>query len=276
MYIFSGSKVIAEYASGAAANSPTTEYVYAGSQLLANLDAAGNPTYHYPDHLSTRIEADNTISSTHTFTRSYGHLPFGETWYENGPPDKWNFTSYESDGESGLQYADLRYQSPVLGRFISPDREAGSSTDPQSLNRYSYALNDPGRLVDPFGAYLGVPSGCYALGDPSKGEPQVICPIDTIFVFPLTIFGTGEGTGTSTDTIAQRLKQLLNLLDPKCLQFLNGKGGPESAQQFITDMLKYHDQDSSWGFGVATMPPKQNNDGSMSIKNAVSNGFIVG
>ncbi len=34
VYIFSGSKVVAEYAAGAAAGSPSTEYIYSGAQLL--------------------------------------------------------------------------------------------------------------------------------------------------------------------------------------------------------------------------------------------------
>jgi hypothetical protein len=37
LYIFSGTKVIAEYASGAAPSSPSKEYIYAGSQLLATI-----------------------------------------------------------------------------------------------------------------------------------------------------------------------------------------------------------------------------------------------
>ncbi len=36
----------------------------------------------------------------------------------------------------------FRYDSSRLGRFLSPDSVAGSVADPQSLNRYSYVLND--------------------------------------------------------------------------------------------------------------------------------------
>jgi hypothetical protein len=38
-----------------------------------------------------------------------------------------------------------------LGRFSSPDPLAGAITNPQSLNRYTYVLNDPCNLVDPLG-----------------------------------------------------------------------------------------------------------------------------
>jgi len=28
-------------------------------------------------------------------------LPYGETWYETAPLDKWKFTTYERDSETG-------------------------------------------------------------------------------------------------------------------------------------------------------------------------------
>ena len=37
VYVFSGAKVIAEYAAGGAAGSPLREYIYAGSQLVASI-----------------------------------------------------------------------------------------------------------------------------------------------------------------------------------------------------------------------------------------------
>jgi len=52
-------------------------------------------------------------------------------------------------------YADFRYQSSSLGRFFQPDPYAGSIdfTNPQSLNRYSYVMNDPIGKTDPLGLY---------------------------------------------------------------------------------------------------------------------------
>src|SRR5713101_6880172 len=49
IYLFSGSKVIAEYASGAALSSPTREYIYSGSALLAKIEGSTTRYYH-PDH----------------------------------------------------------------------------------------------------------------------------------------------------------------------------------------------------------------------------------
>ncbi|HEX2713854.1 MAG TPA: hypothetical protein VHM88_16795, partial [Candidatus Acidoferrales bacterium] len=41
VYIFSGSKVIAEYDNGAAPASPSREYIYSGAQLLATITGSG-------------------------------------------------------------------------------------------------------------------------------------------------------------------------------------------------------------------------------------------
>jgi RHS repeat-associated protein len=144
-YIFSGGQVLAEYANGATAASPNAEYIYAGGQRVATL-TTGALTYHYWDHLSDRVSADANGNVVHT----YGSFPFGETWYESGA-NKWKFTTYENDSESGLNYADARFHSPAQGRFMSVDPLSGSLDAPQSLNRYAYVTDDPVNLADPSG-----------------------------------------------------------------------------------------------------------------------------
>jgi len=146
VYIFSGSKVIAEYVNGAAPAQPTKEYVYAGNRLLATL-AGSTVTYQHPDHLSTRVETD----SAGTVARTFGHYPFGETWYEAGGATPWKFTSYQRDDESGLDYAIFRSYSSRLGRFAQVDPLGGHLGRPQSLNRYSYVANDPVNRTDSLG-----------------------------------------------------------------------------------------------------------------------------
>jgi len=150
VYIFSGTKVISEYENGTAVGSPTREYIYSGTQLLATMEGSAVKYYHQ-DHLSNRVITDANSS----VVEQKGHLPFGETWYGGG--DKWKFTTYERDAESGNDYAIFRSYVNRLGRFSSPDPLAGSTTDPQSLNRYSYALNDPSNGTDPLGLFIGIP-----------------------------------------------------------------------------------------------------------------------
>jgi RHS repeat-associated protein len=142
VYLFSGSKVIAEYDNGASPTSPSREYIYSGSMLLAKIDAGGTKYYH-EDHLSNRLVTD---SSGNTLAQ-LGHFPSGEAWY-NSTGDKFVFTTYERDSESSNDYAMARYNMSRLGRFSSPDPIAGSIRNPQSFNRYTYALNWPTQLTD--------------------------------------------------------------------------------------------------------------------------------
>ncbi len=44
---------------------------------------------------------------------------------------------------------------PVIGRFISPDNVIPDQYNPQSLNRYSYCLNNPLIYTDPSGHSIG-------------------------------------------------------------------------------------------------------------------------
>jgi len=67
-----------------------------------------------------------------------------------------HFTGYEADGETGLNFAQARYHSPVQGRFTSVDPLMASADilNPESFNRYSYVQNDPLNAVDPDGLSL--------------------------------------------------------------------------------------------------------------------------
>ena len=151
VYIFSGSKVIAEYDNGAGVGSPSREYLYAGGLKVATYDTAIK--YHLRDHLSVRV----TTNSSGAIIGEQGHYPFGETWYLNSTTTKEQFTTYERDPESGSgggtgnDYAMARYYANRLGRFSSIDPLSGSLGNPQSLNHYPYSLNDPLNLVDPTG-----------------------------------------------------------------------------------------------------------------------------
>jgi len=119
-------------------------------------------SFNFADHLSTRVSADlNGVPN-----RTYGHFPFGETWYQTGTSNKWDFTSYERDlNSSGLDYANARFYSSRLGRFISLDQVLGS-------NRFAYVGNDPVNLVDP----TGMDAAC--TNDPFTHSPMPLCGPD--------------------------------------------------------------------------------------------------
>jgi RHS repeat-associated protein len=145
-YIWQGSQVIAEH--NGSTGAVVTDYVYSGSRMIAKA-SSGATQYFLSDRLSTRLVLD---AGGNVLGRQ-AHLPYGEDFGESGSQENHHFTSYERDGESGLDYAINRGYSPTVGRFQSTDayRGSGGGVVPQTWNRYAYVGNDPGNAVDPLG-----------------------------------------------------------------------------------------------------------------------------
>ncbi len=115
------------------------------------------------DQLGTpRMVIDQTGSLSGV--KRHDYLPFGEeipsdaTWRTIargyvGDNVRQEFTKYERDHETGLDYAQARYFASAQGRFTGVDPLLASALAgaPQTWNRYSYALNNPLRLIDPSG-----------------------------------------------------------------------------------------------------------------------------
>jgi len=97
----------------------------------------------------TFSESQDRLGSANLYP---GYYPYGEE-YIASLSDKDKFATYYRDGTTGLDYANNRYYSSTLGRFMTPDPYRGSAmlSNPQSWNRYSYAGNDPVNAHDPSG-----------------------------------------------------------------------------------------------------------------------------
>lgn len=82
------------------------------------------------------------------------YLPYGgerSHIRELDEKESYGFTGKELDDETNLQYFEARYYDPGIGRFISRDNWEGDLKNPQTLNPYSYALNNPLNYIDPTG-----------------------------------------------------------------------------------------------------------------------------
>jgi RHS repeat-associated protein len=146
--------------------------VWAGAHLDATYDAKGLH-FHLADPLGTRRIQTNIDGAVEESCQS---LPFGDnlscTTTSLATADdatEHHFTGKEHDTESGNDYFDARYYSSTMGRFMSPDWSAQEEPipyakldDPQSLNLYSYALNNPLIIIDTDGHELTVAPGLQA------------------------------------------------------------------------------------------------------------------
>ncbi|MET9777481.1 polymorphic toxin-type HINT domain-containing protein [Streptomyces sp. NPDC006367] len=119
--------------------------------MRSNQTGTAKVTYLISDHHGTSSLAINR-DSTLTFTKRYT-TPFGEDRGKplHGPwPDDKGFLGKTRDTTTGLTHIGAREYDPTLGQFISVDPVLIPS-DPQSLNGYSYAGNNPATNSDPTG-----------------------------------------------------------------------------------------------------------------------------
>lgn len=136
------------------------EYVYFGGRRIARRDLTGNTVhYFFADHLgSTNI----ITNSSGSIQKTSAYYPFGGEIVVTGGSfaNNYKFTGKERDAESGLDNFGARYNASSLGRFMTPDplMASGHARNPQTWNRYAYALNNPVRFVDPNG--MEVPDSC--------------------------------------------------------------------------------------------------------------------
>lgn len=89
------------------------------------------------------------------------YYPYGETRTNESSATPtvdvpYKYTDQELDNETGLYNYNARLYDAEIGRFISPDSIVQNYTDPQTLNRYSYARNSPLLYTDPSGHIFGI------------------------------------------------------------------------------------------------------------------------
>ena len=135
------------------------KHIFAGNQTIATIKGTGAsaiPYYVATDHLTG---SNIVTTSTGTQEELMDYYPFGAIRLDEKSgtfSEQRKFTGYEYDTDTGLNYAQARYQNPSLGRFISQDPvfwdfDESYLTDPQQWNSYSYARNNPLVYIDPQG-----------------------------------------------------------------------------------------------------------------------------
>jgi len=151
-----GGQLVAEY-STALSQVPQVSYLTA--------DVIGSPRIITDQNGNVTSRKDYTAFGEETFTanrtQGLGYQP------DNLRQD---YTGYQKDDESGLDFAQARYYNSSHGRFTSVDPLTASASikNPQTFNRYSYGLNSPYKFTDSLGLKSecpGVGNGIVTLGD---------------------------------------------------------------------------------------------------------------
>jgi len=133
--------------------------VYANGELIATYDQEDSQLLHF--HASDPLGSRRVqTSGSGVVELSFSNLPYGDGLNSTGSGQDatpHHFTGKERDTETGEangnDYFGARYYGSTMGRFMSPDRPEDETlpvalpfadfNDPQTLNLYSYGLNNP-------------------------------------------------------------------------------------------------------------------------------------
>jgi RHS repeat-associated protein len=129
------------------------EYVFFGGNRIARRDASNSSVhYFFDDHLGSTSVGTNSTGAT--LEEDLDYYPYGGI-ASGASSDHYLFTGKERDSESGLDNFGARYNASTMGRFMTPDPmlNSGKPWNPQTWNRYAYALNNPLAIIDPTGLY---------------------------------------------------------------------------------------------------------------------------
>ncbi len=92
------------------------------------------------------------VSLTGTVQSQQRYWPWGTARNASGSlPTDYRYTWQQEVSVIGLYDYDARWYDPDLKRFVQADSVVPQPGNPQTLNRYSYVLNNPLRFVDPSG-----------------------------------------------------------------------------------------------------------------------------
>ncbi len=140
--------------------------IYWGGQQIGFRSTDGTTYFDHQDTLGTERMRTNYGG---TAGSSYTSLPWGDAYTatvnnSGADQDNLHFAGLERDAESDTEHAQFRNYASAQGRWLAPDPYMGSYdfTNPQSFNRYAYALNNPASSIDPSGlVVICNERGCY-------------------------------------------------------------------------------------------------------------------
>jgi RHS repeat-associated protein len=127
-------------------------YIY-GLGLLEQIDSNGNELFYHFDSRHNTIaitDKEDSVKATYAYLL-YGTLA-NKTGNINQPFTFLGEFGVEQETNS-IYYIRARYYDAASGRFLSKDPLFGDGFEPQTLNRYIYALNSPLEMYDITGLF---------------------------------------------------------------------------------------------------------------------------
>lgn len=156
-YVFdpSGLRTSTWQMNGQASGTGVDGRIYWDGGLVAHRSEHGT-FFHHTNVLGTERQRTNQSGAIVDFLSSFAYgdgASESNSDKQGAAEDNNQFTSQEYDSETNTIHFQYRQYASTQGRWMSPDPYAGSYSwkNPQSLNRYTYVLNNPFSLTDPSG-----------------------------------------------------------------------------------------------------------------------------
>ena len=129
--------------------------IYWDGRQIGYRSIDGTTYFDHQDMLGTermRTTYSGAVGSTYT------SLPWGDGYTatvntSGADQDNGHYAGLDRDAESDTEHAQFRNYASAQGRWLAPDPYMGSYdlSNPQSMNRYAYVLDNPSSFLDPSG-----------------------------------------------------------------------------------------------------------------------------
>lgn len=182
------------------ANRTLRRYVY-GLDLLSQTTPNKGPYWYHHDGLGSVVNITSTAGSSLAW---WEYQPFGLprafATTSQAPANSFLFTGEYRDAATALYHLRARQYDPGIGRFLAVDPKLPSIQGPY-VSTYVYAMNNPGRLVDPSGRDTGGLCVSVQAGFILFGGEQICLVISgegEIGIIGTTDYGLGTPSASAT------------------------------------------------------------------------------
>ncbi|MEO3944981.1 RHS repeat-associated core domain-containing protein [Gorillibacterium sp. CAU 1737] len=226
-YKYNGDDLLVERSEG----STTTRYYYDGVNIVAeatlvNGQPVAKAAYLRGNQLIARYGADGTKSyyqfnghgdvtelrdGSGNVQNSYSYDIWGNPVVQTEAVDNlFRYSGEYLDKATSLQYLRARWYDPDMGRFLNEDTYEGQEDSPQSLNLYSYVINNPLIYTDPSGHKAWLIHGTWS--DGNTWSPEFIKYVEGLFKESSDkLIWTGDNTNKArSDAADQFLTEVYN------------------------------------------------------------------
>ncbi|EII4617035.1 hypothetical protein LHM76_002379 [Listeria monocytogenes] len=129
------------------------QYVYSDDNVRLAMKMNGKTLYyHYNAHGDVIALTDEAgkIVAEYAYD-AWGNVLKNNASTEEAKANPYGYAGYTYDKEIEQYYLMARYYEPKQGVFTAYDPDPGDEDDPQTMNGYNYANNNPVMMVDPDG-----------------------------------------------------------------------------------------------------------------------------